>query len=118
MALWTAQKNVFCVLGPAETKSKRVQGNFHPEFNHGRHDDVPSYVSIMKRDRQLRDTGSLLSNRGEHSRSEMSDENVERIRTSFVRSPKKSTRKIYQDIDDVTPQMLLNALMEVKYGIV
>ncbi|PSN57427.1 hypothetical protein C0J52_07316 [Blattella germanica] len=67
MAMWTPQQKVFCVLGLVETKCvKHEQGNSRLEFNLGSHDDVPSYVSIMEWDRQLRDTRSLLSNSGKH----------------------------------------------------
>ncbi|PSN36906.1 hypothetical protein C0J52_21106 [Blattella germanica] len=78
----------------------------------------------MKRNRQLRDTGSLLSNSGKHSTWKVSAENVERIRTSFgcvkdqVYTPVENLnhlRRIYQAIDNVTPQMTLNAWMEFEY---
>ena len=93
MTMWTLQQKVFWARGLVETKSvKRVQRKFRRGFNFGRHDDVPYYVSIMKWDRQLRETGSLMSTCGKHSKRKVSAEIVERIHAAFVRSPTKSIK--------------------------
>jgi hypothetical protein len=48
--------------------------------------------SIRRWDRQLKETGSLLDK--QHSGSPtISDDSVENIQNSFIRSPKKSVRK-------------------------
>ena len=109
MVIWTPLQKVFCVL---VTKSvKCVQGNFRPEFNLGHHIDLPSYVSIMKWDRQLRDTCSLLSNSGGIANGKCEkDSHVLRKKPEEVNS-----KNFYQAIDNITLQMLLNAWMDMEY---
>lgn len=69
--MWTPQERVFSVLGLDESKYvKRAQRNFRREFNLGRLDDIPSYLSIVNWDILLRETGSLLSTCGNHSKRE------------------------------------------------
>ena len=46
----------------------------------------------MKCNRQLRETGSLLSTVGKHSKHKECDENAERIREAFQRRPQKFIR--------------------------
>ncbi|KAJ4425456.1 hypothetical protein ANN_28072 [Periplaneta americana] len=89
--MWTPQERVFSVLGLDESKYvKRAQRNFRREFNLGRHDDIPSYLSIVNWDILLRETGSLLSTCGNHRKRNVFAEIVERTRMAFVRSPRKS----------------------------
>ncbi|PSN54492.1 hypothetical protein C0J52_05538 [Blattella germanica] len=92
--MWTPQQKAFCVLSLAELISIIcVQHLFRRQYNLIPREAVPTYVSIMKWDRQLRETGSLLSNAGKPSKRKVSDENVERIRKAFQRNPRKSIRQ-------------------------
>jgi AraC-like DNA-binding protein len=55
-------------------------------------EELPHENSIRHRDRQLKETGSLLDKQHSGSPS-VSDESVENIQNSFIRSPKKSVHK-------------------------
>ena len=63
----------------------------------------------MKRDNQLRETGSLLYRAGKHSKRKVYDENVQRIREVFQRSPRKSMRQTSMQLD-VPPITVSSAL--------
>ncbi|PSN51151.1 hypothetical protein C0J52_20575, partial [Blattella germanica] len=68
VAMWTPQQKVFCVLSLAELKSVTlVQRRFRREYKLRQIDDVPTYVTVKKWDRCLRETGSLVSMSGRHS---------------------------------------------------
>jgi transposase len=84
----TVQQKVDCFLWLAELKSvTRVQRKFRLE--HG--GSAPSYNSIMKWDRRLRENGSV-SNQKSPGRPRTSSEDEERIRQAFLRSQRKSIR--------------------------
>ncbi|KAJ4435959.1 hypothetical protein ANN_18582 [Periplaneta americana] len=83
-----------CGLLSAETKFvKHVQRQFRREYNLQRHDPIPGYKRIMAWDAKLKQTGSLLSSSGKYTKERVSEENSELVRTSFIRSPRKSIRK-------------------------
>lgn len=115
--MWTPQQKAFCVLSLAEHKSIiRVQRLFRRQYNLRPREAVPTYVSIMKWDRQLRETGSLLSNAGKHSKRKVSDENVERIREAFQRSPRKSIRRasVQLNIPPTTVHTVLHKRLRLR----
>ncbi|PSN29581.1 hypothetical protein C0J52_27844, partial [Blattella germanica] len=107
----------FCVLSLAELKSIiRVQRLFRRQYNLMPRDAVPTYVSIMKWESQLRETGSLLSNAGKHFKRKVSDENVEHIREAFQRSPRKSFRQasVQLNIPLTTVHTVLHKILRLR----
>ncbi|KAJ4442648.1 hypothetical protein ANN_04237 [Periplaneta americana] len=117
ISMWTPQQKAFCVLSLAEHRSIiRVQRLFRRQYNLRPREAVPTYVSIMKWDRQLRETGSLLSNAGKHSKRKVSDENVERIREAFQRSPRKSIRQssVQLNIPPTTVHTVLHKRLRLR----
>ena len=88
--IWTPQQKVQCVLWLAEEKSvTRVQRHVRRTWNM----DPPGHKAILKWDRTLRETGSLLPQTGKHAKRTVSEDTVERVRTAFARSPQKSIRR-------------------------
>ncbi|PSN30743.1 hypothetical protein C0J52_21647 [Blattella germanica] len=88
--MWTPQQKVKCVLWLAELKSvTRVRRRFRLEFNV----DPPTSKSILQWDRTLKATGTLIPQTGKHSKNKINEETVDRVRTAFTRSPKKSIRR-------------------------
>jgi hypothetical protein len=55
--------------------------------------DPPTCEYIYEWDKTLRETGSLISHAGKHPTQHVTEENVDRVRESFSRSPRKSIRK-------------------------
>ncbi|PSN37042.1 hypothetical protein C0J52_21913 [Blattella germanica] len=93
--MWTPQQKVFCVLSLAELKSVTlVQRQFRREYQLRPTDDVPTYVTIKKWDRCLHETGSLVSMSGRHSKLAVPAADVELIRTTLQRSPRKSDKQV------------------------
>jgi hypothetical protein len=81
------ERKVQCVLRLAKFESvTRVRREYRRVFN----EEPPHENNIRRWDKQLKETGSYTRNVQEDS---VSDESVEAIRTSFVRSPRKSVRK-------------------------
>ena len=54
--------------------------------------DPPGHKAILKWDRTLRETGylGLLPLTGKHAKLSVNEETIERVRTAFARSPRKS----------------------------
>jgi transposase len=65
-----------------------VQSEYHRVFN----EEPPHENNIHRWDKQLKETGSLLDKKRSR-RPSVSDESVEAIWTSFLRSPRKLVRK-------------------------
>jgi hypothetical protein len=85
----TVQREVQCVLWleKCECVTQVQRENLHM-FN-----EEPSHENSFRLwDRELKETGSLLDKQ-RSGRPSVSDESVENIRNSFIRSPKKSMRK-------------------------
>ncbi|PSN39297.1 hypothetical protein C0J52_18482, partial [Blattella germanica] len=79
-----------CVLWLAEFKSvKRVQRRF--QTDKGR--NTPARNSILHWHKQFRETGTVESQQGKAKKSRISDDDIERVRTAFARSPSKSIRE-------------------------
>ena len=55
--------------------------------------DPPGHKSILKWDKTLWETGSLLPQTGKHAKVSVNEETIERVRTEFARSPRKSIRR-------------------------
>ena len=93
-----------------------VQCLFRRQYNLIEREAVPTYVSIMKWDRQLRETGRLLSNAGKHSKRKVSVENVERIREAFQRSTRKSIRQasVQLNIPPTTVHTVLHKRLRLR----
>ena len=53
----------------------------------------PDHKTLLKWDRTLRETGSLLPKTGKHAKVSVNEETIERVRTAFARSPRKSIRR-------------------------
>jgi hypothetical protein len=91
----TVKWNVQCVLWLAKVESvTQVRSEYCRVFN----EEPPCESNIRRWDRQLKETGSLLDK--QHSRRpSVSDESVEYIRNSFIRSQKKSVRKCARELE-------------------
>ena len=88
--MWTPQQKVQCVLWLAEEKSvTRVQRHVLRTWNV----DPPGYKAILKWDRTLRETGSLLPQTDKHAKLSVNVETIERVRMAFARSLRKSIRR-------------------------
>jgi DNA-binding transcriptional regulator YiaG len=75
----------------AELKSvTRVQRRTRREWNVA----PPTRKSIYEWEKTLRDTGSLISHAGKHPKQHVTEETVDRVRESFSRSPRKSSREL------------------------
>jgi hypothetical protein len=86
----TVQERTLCVGWLFETKSvTQTQRNYRTQFNK----QPPSDYAIRDWQRRFLETGSI-HDRKRSGRPGVSDECVETIRASFVRSPTKFTRKI------------------------
>ena len=93
----TAQERSWCVLEYHSKQSViQVQRVFRRRFQH----QAPSHVSILKWYRDFVDRGCICDKRKGHSgRPSVSAEIVERVRETFVRSPKKSVRRASQQLN-------------------
>jgi hypothetical protein len=86
----TVQERALCVGWLFETISvTHTQQNYRTQFNK----QPPSDYAIRDWQRRFLDTGSV-HDRKIRGRPGVSDERVETIRASFVRSPTKSTRQV------------------------
>ncbi|PSN48858.1 hypothetical protein C0J52_17022 [Blattella germanica] len=85
------QQKSFCVLKFESCKS--VQRAFRRQFNC----DPPSANKIRRWHNQLATTGCLCKEKSV-GRPRVSEENVQRVRDAFVRSPKKSVRKASREL--------------------
>ena len=87
--MWAPQQKGQCVLWLAEEKSvTRVQRHVRRTWNV----DPPGHKAIQKWDKTLRETGSLLPQTGKRAKVSVNEETIERVRTTFARSPRKSIR--------------------------
>jgi hypothetical protein len=90
-----AERKVQCVLWLAKFESvTRVRREYRRVFN----EEPPHENSIRRWDKQLKETGSLRHKKYS-GRPPVSDESVEAIRTSFLRSRRKSVRKCARELD-------------------
>ena len=86
----SAQQKAFCVLEFAKTKSViTVQRAFRVKFNC----DAPSSKNIRRWSKQFEESGCLCKGKSP-GRPRTSEENVERVRAAFSRSPRQSTRRV------------------------
>ena len=77
--MWTPLQKDKCVLWLAEEKSvTRVQRHARRTWNV----DPPGHEAILKWDRTLRETGSLLPQTGKHAKVSVNEEIIERVRTA------------------------------------
>lgn len=91
----TSEQKAFCVLQFAKTESVvTVQRAFRIKFGC----DPPSDNNIRRWFHQFEDTGCLCK-RKSTGRPRVSEEDVERVRESFTRSPKKSVRKAGRELE-------------------
>ncbi|PSN32261.1 hypothetical protein C0J52_23409 [Blattella germanica] len=82
--MFTTAEKAECVLWLAEFKSvKRVQRRF--QTDKGR--NPPARNSILHWHKQFRETGTVESQQGKAKKSRISDDDIERVRTAFARSP-------------------------------
>ena len=90
VSMWTPQQIIQRVLRLAEEKSvTRVLRRVRCTWNV----DPPGHKAILKWDRTLRETGSLLPQTGKHAKMSVNEETIERVRTALARSPRKSIRR-------------------------
>ncbi|PSN35296.1 Fructosamine-3-kinase [Blattella germanica] len=82
--MWTPQRKVQCVLWLAKFESvTRVQREYRRVYN-----EVPPHRNNINRwDKQLKETGSLLDQK-RSGRPSVSDESVDAIRDTYLRSPR------------------------------
>lgn len=92
--MWTPQRKVQCVLWLAKFESvTRVQREYRRVYN-----EVPPHRNNINRwDKQLKETGSLLDQK-RSGRPSVSDESVDAIRDTYLRSPKKSVRACAREL--------------------
>ncbi|GBM49367.1 hypothetical protein AVEN_264526-1 [Araneus ventricosus] len=89
----TVQEKAMCALWFFETKSViTTQRRFRTTCTK----DPPSDNSIRRWLTQFQETGSVLHRKGA-GRPSTSQENVDRIQETFTRSPRKSTRRDWQE---------------------
>jgi len=95
MAL-TSQQRGWCVLEFNKTNSVVTgQRAFKRKFNV----DPPTNKSILKWHRNFIERGCICDQRKEHSgRPSVSEQVVDRVRESFLRSPRKSTRRASREL--------------------
>ncbi|RZF32102.1 hypothetical protein LSTR_LSTR003965 [Laodelphax striatellus] len=102
----TSEQKAFCVLQFAKTESVvTVQRAFRIKFGC----DPPSDNNIRRWFHQFEDTGCLCKGKST-GRPRVSEEDVERVRESFTRSPKKSVNLM---IDGVISDLLLVTMNSV-----
>ena len=90
----TSEQKAFCVLQFARTESVvTVQRAFRSKF----HCNPPSDNNIRRWYHQFEDTGCLCKGKST-GRPRVTEERVERVRESFMRSPKKSVRKASREL--------------------
>jgi transposase len=88
------KRKVQCVLRLAKFESVTpVRREYRRVFN----EEPPHENNIRRWDKKLKETGSLLDKKLS-GRPSVSDESVEAIRTSFLRSPRKSVRKCAREL--------------------
>lgn len=89
----TKPQKAFCAVEYAKTMSViTVQRNFRRQFDV----DPPDKNSIKRWHAQLMETGCLCKNKS--TGRPRSEETVDRVRQSFVRSPQKSVRKASREL--------------------
>ncbi|KDR22379.1 hypothetical protein L798_02470 [Zootermopsis nevadensis] len=85
----TVQRKVQCVLWLAKFESVTlVRREYRSVFN----EEPPHENNIRRWDKQLKETGSLLK-QSRPGRPSVSNDTIEAVRASYLRSPKKSVRK-------------------------
>ncbi|XP_025405219.1 uncharacterized protein LOC112679567 isoform X3 [Sipha flava] len=90
----TEQQKTFCVLRFEKCESViTVQRDFRRKFNI----EPPTAQSIRRWHKIFQETGCLCKGKSS-GRPRTSDENVEQIRESFVRSPQKSVRQASREL--------------------
>ena len=96
MAL-TSQQRSWCVLEFHKTnRVVSVQRAFKLKFNV----DPPTNKSILKWHRSIIERGCICNQRKGHSgRPSVSEQVVDRVRESFLRSPRKSTRRASRELN-------------------
>ena len=102
----------FCVLEYAKCSSvTAVQRSFRRQYGK----EPPCKQSILRWYRQFKDTGCLCKGKST-GRPHVSDATVERVRESFVRSPKKSTNRASRElgIPQQTVWKILRRRLEFK----
>ena len=109
MALISQQRS-WCVLEFHKTNSvETVQSAFKPKFNV----DPPTNKSILKWHRNFIERGCICDQRKGHSdRSSVSEQVVDRVRESFLRSPRKSTRSASRELK--VPQSTVSKILRKR----
>ena len=92
----TSQQHSWCMLEFHKTNSVvTVQHAFKLKFNV----DPPTNKSILKWDRNFIERGCICDQRkGHSSRLSVSEQVVDRVRESFLRSPRKSTHRASREL--------------------
>ncbi|PNF27666.1 hypothetical protein B7P43_G14706 [Cryptotermes secundus] len=89
----TMQHKIFCIREFSKSESATACGAACVSFNI----QLPTSKSIYRWNKQFDETGSLCKGKSP-GRLRVSEENVERIRVSFERSPMKSTRSASREV--------------------
>src|SRR5215469_8710531 len=107
--MWTPRRKVQCVLWLAELKSVTcVQRRARKEWSV----DPPTRKSIYEWDKTLRETGSLVSHAGKHHKHHVPEVNVDRVRVSFSRSPRKSIGRASRELG--VPRSTLHKILHKR----
>ena len=89
------QENTFCVLRFEVSRSViTVQREFRARYRK----DVPCRNNISRWYRQFVETGCLCKGKSP-GRPRVSDDNIERVREAFLRSPRKSVARASRELD-------------------
>jgi len=89
------QKKAFCVLRFEVSRSViTVQRGFRARFR----EDAPCRNNIKRWYRQFVETGCLCKGKSP-GRPSVSDDNIERVREAFLRSPRKSVARASRELD-------------------
>jgi len=90
----TPQQKAFCVLRFNKCESVITVRDFRRTYG----TDAPTAQSIRRWHQTFQDSGCLCAQK-RSGRPRTSDENIERVRQSFVQSPQKSTRRASLELD-------------------
>lgn len=108
--VFTPQQRSWCVLEFSKTSSVTA---VQRAFRRLHHVKPPTNKSILKWYNDFRDKGCICDQRKGHSgRPSVSEEVVDRVRQTFLRSPKKSTRRCSQELQ--VPQSTVSKILRKK----
>lgn len=94
MENWQIEQKVFAVEAYIQSQSiVEVQRRFRRHFNVGRHGRVPASNTIRSWMNKFRTDGNLRNKWVGKRRSVRTEENIERVRIAFQRSPKRSAKR-------------------------